>query len=78
MVIANKYRKWIKDNPFPKGFCLGSTLQMKRAFPELKRIKGVYIEPNGKRNIHWWCVDKDNNIIDPTAFQFKSGGCYET
>jgi len=72
----NKYQQWIKDNPFSAGFCLGATLQMSLAFPELRRIKGVYIEPDGTRYPHWFCLD-GNNIIDPTADQFERGGEYE-
>lgn len=40
-------------------------------FPELKRVRGWYggIE-------HWWCKLGDE-IIDPTAAQFRPGGEYK-
>ena len=74
--MLSKYQKWVKTNNFPPGSCLDATLQMNQVFPELKRVKGTYIDPEGKRHTHWWCLDGDN-IIDPTASQFALGGIYE-
>ena len=74
----NKYQQWMKNIPFPEGFCLGATLMMEQAFPELKRVKGIYIEPDGKRNTHWFLLTDNNDVIDPTAHQFKRRGIYET
>lgn len=38
-------------------------------------IKGWYYCPiwNVKEQ-HWWCIDKDKNIIDPSKYQYPSKG----
>lgn len=41
---------------------------MVEAFPELKRVRGHYHCPwLSKAQPHWWCVDPDGNIVDPTV-----------
>ena len=43
--------------------------------PKLRMVRGYYYEPHWSRDEpHWWCVDKDGNIHDPTKLQFPSGG----
>ena len=43
--------------------------------PELKLVRGYYYEPFwNRKEPHWWCVDTEGNIIDPTSKQFPSGG----
>ena len=49
---------------------------MSKFFPELKRVKGTYINPDGKRYTHWRCLNGET-IIDPTASQFITGGVYK-
>jgi len=45
---------------------------------ELTQVRGFYYEPVwSKDEQHWWCVDKDGVIHDPTAKQFPTGGCKE-
>ena len=45
--------------------------------PNLKIVRGYYIDPlMSKKEPHWWCVDKDGVIIDPTKKQFPSGGMF--
>lgn len=53
------------------GRCQQASREMKAAFPELEIVKGhVHCpEPWGKRG-HWWLVDPEGNIVDPTAAQF--------
>ena len=54
-----------------RGMCQGACNEMLLVFPELKKVRGHY---NGIS--HWWCVDPDGNIVDPTAKQFSPGGTY--
>jgi hypothetical protein len=43
--------------------------------PTLKLVRGHYYEPLwGTAEQHWWCIDKDGKIIDPTVEQFPSRG----
>lgn len=43
--------------------------------PELRLVRGHYFCPIWNRNEqHWWCVDKNGEIIDPTSKQFPSNG----
>lgn len=48
--------------------------------PSLKMVRGHYYEPTwGREEPHWWCVNAEGVIIDPTKLQFPSGGiidCY--
>ena len=38
-------------------------------------VRGYYYEPLWNREEpHWWCVDEDGVIHDPTRKQFPSGG----
>jgi len=41
---------------------------MQKEFPELKKVRGWYF--SGRDIPHWWCIDENNNIIDPTIDQF--------
>lgn len=41
-------------------------------------VRGWYNEPMwNTREQHWWCVDDQGNIHDPTRKQFPSGGIKE-
>ena len=41
----------------------------------LKMVRGHYWCPISNRDEpHWWCVDKEGKIIDPTKKQFLSNG----
>ena len=46
--------------------------------PSLTPVRGHYWCPIwNTEDPHWWCVDKEGNIIDPTKLQFPSGGSGE-
>jgi hypothetical protein len=46
--------------------------------PVLRLVRGHYWEPMWNRDEpHWWCVNPDGEIIDPTRLQFPSGGIAE-
>ena len=70
-----KYQEWIKNqNSDVFGACKARTEEMVAAFPELKRVRGHYYDIVWGERMHWWCVDPDGNIIDPTARQFPTKG----
>lgn len=49
--------------------CDGFTERFVERFPELVRVPGFR---NGLE--HWWCVEPDGTIVDPTEAQFLSCG----
>ena len=57
-----------------KEFCDALILER----PDLELVRGHYYEPHWSREEpHWWCVDSEGLIIDPTVKQFPSGGIKE-
>jgi hypothetical protein len=72
-----EYLKFIEDNcPTPgyaRGNCRCLSGLMTEWFPELRQVNGLYHCPVLGKQPHWWCVDKDENVIDPTVHQFPSG-----
>lgn len=56
------------------GKCAEITLQKQKQHPELKRIRGHYDCPIWGKRKHWWLIDIDGKIIDPTKAQFPSKG----
>lgn len=71
-----KYKDWIAANitKNPYGECHKYAKLMVESFPELKMVRGHYYCSTWGERGHWWCVDQDNNIVDPTASQFPSEG----
>lgn len=75
---TEKYDKWIEQNVYsPKYQCTYWTEEMAKAFPELRRVRGYYVEGNGSSTPHWWMVDPMGNVVDPTVAQFRNYGVYE-
>lgn len=75
-----EYQKWIEHHVADKGTgkCKEITQAMQEAFPELRLIRGHYYCLVWGEREHWWLVDVDGSIVDPTAAQFPSkGGRYE-
>lgn len=76
----NRYEEWIdaflaERKGYVRGDCASATLQMARAFPELKRVAGhVRVRDRFYETIqeHFWCVDPDGQIVDPTEAQFQT------
>lgn len=70
-----KYEKWIGKHSSDifkvLGRCQSICTKMVAEFPEL-RITNGFVKLDGveEQQTHWWCVDPDNNIVDPTAFQY--------
>ena len=65
--MSNNYMKY-------RGKCkeLAEELSKKKGY---RLVKGFYNEPicNTKEQ-HWWCVDSNSIIHDPSRSQFPSGG----
>ncbi len=70
------FETWIETNVTSDsiGKCAEITLAMCKAFPELKRVRGHYYDFVWAERAHWWCVDPNGIVIDPTAAQFPSKG----
>lgn len=75
----SKYAEWISHNVpvCPRGYCAAMTEQMVEEFPELRRVRGHYVDAGDRRHPHWWCEGPDGEVIDPTAAQFGLPGHYE-
>jgi len=75
---VSAYTDWIEANyPTPESArnqCHMATAQMVEKFPELWRRRGYYIDVLWGRRHHWWCVDPQGAIVDPTAHQFPGCG----
>lgn len=70
-----EYQNWIEQNiQEVYGKCAEATIEMAKAFPELKRVRGHYFCFAWGQREHWWLIDPDGAIVDPTATQFPSKG----
>lgn len=70
--MKSEYLEWIRRHvpDDPTGMCKEMTEAMVAAFPELRRVRGHYEPWRGGRFPHWWCLDVDGLVIDPTVIQF--------
>ena len=71
-----KYLSWVEQNVEGDGYgeCDHYTRVMQEAFPELRRARGFYYCFIWGERQHWWLVDPNGSIVDPTAAQFPSRG----
>lgn len=73
-----KYQEWISSHystfDSAYGQCGKATENMLAQFPELTRVRGHYYCSLWGEREHWWLLDPQGNIIDPTAIQFPSHG----
>ena len=73
-----EFSDWITKNVTEiLATCAEVTLQMQEVFPELTRVRGHYYDFAWGRRGHWWLVDSDGTVVDPTAAQFPSQGTGE-
>tara|TARA_R110000803_G_scaffold32357_2_gene71378 strand:- start:5188 stop:5559 length:372 start_codon:yes stop_codon:yes gene_type:complete len=71
----NVYSQWISSNVTETyGQCGNVTAAMQAEFPELTRVRGHYYCLAWGQRQHWWLVDIQGNIVDPTSDQFPSKG----
>lgn len=69
------YEFWIDNNVTETyGTCNQVTQQMVIEFPDLTRVRGHYLCPLWGQREHWWLVDPEGEIVDPTKKQFPSKG----
>jgi len=70
--MKDKYKKWIDEHILDTadGLCLEWSGLMVQVFPELRLVEGRVVEGTGDIGGHFWCVDPEDEIIDPTACQF--------
>ena len=72
------YATWITANVTNTyGRCKDVSEQMSAAFPELTLVRGYYYCWSWGERTHWWLVDEQGEIVDPTAAQFPSKGTGE-
>lgn len=70
-----QYKEWIRNNVVePWGACEDATRIMVGVFPELTRVRGHYVCLSWGLREHWWLVEFDGSIVDPTAAQFPCSG----
>ena len=61
-----------------RGRCKEFCDELIESNPDLRLVRGYYYEPLWDREEeHWWCVDINNEIHDPTKKQYPSGGIKE-
>jgi hypothetical protein len=73
--MKSLHTAWIAANvPNPYGTCQEVTEAMQAAFPELTRVRGHYFCWAWGERAHWWLIDADGQVVDPTAAQFPSRG----
>jgi hypothetical protein len=73
-----KYSLWIFENvpQYCGGMCFVISTAMVKEFPELKRVRGHYVDLMFGTYEHWWCKTPDGEIVDPTVSQFTPDGQY--
>lgn len=74
--LSQEYKNWITENVNGDGYgkCRSICYNMVKAYPILQRVYGTYYDFTWGERTHFWCIDKENYIIDPTAMQFPSKG----
>jgi hypothetical protein len=70
-----KYSEWITKNITEAyGKCKEMAEEMAKIFPELTIVRGHYYCMVWGEREHWWLVDEQGHIVDPTAAQFPTKG----
>lgn len=67
-----KYQAYFMDKQDAYGNCHYQCIKMKKAFPELRIVYGDYMDLYWGPREHFWCVDENDTIVDPTGIQFPS------
>lgn len=80
MMTDAVYEAWIsehwatpeKNNGYGK--CKEACEEMVLEFPHLRMQHGFYHDSLWGLRPHWWLVDTDDSVVDPTRFQFPTRG----
>lgn len=70
MVISDEQDNYTKF----RGKCREMSESLVAVDPTLRLVRGHYYCPQWGEQPHWWCVDTNGKIVDPTALQFPSQG----
>lgn len=78
----SKYQEYIKALGLTQrtayGKCREVCDEMLKHFPELKLVGGYIYDASWGQRGHWWLVDEQGTIIDPTLIQFPCpSGIYD-
>ena len=57
-----------------RGKCKEYTEAFVKTHPNYRIVRGHYICPYWGEQEHWWTVDEDGYVFDPTLLQFPSKG----
>jgi hypothetical protein len=75
--IDKKYKDWIDENVSnPYGQCYEYSSKMMDTYPELRIVQGYYDCPIWGKRDHFFLLDKNNLVIDPTRTQFPTQGTW--
>lgn len=74
--LPEPYQQWIWDHVEGDGYgkCRETSLAMLADFPELKLVIGHYYCTSWGERDHFWLIDPQGRIVDPTFMQFPSKG----
>lgn len=74
--LRPEYVEWIESNVSGGGYgeCLKTSLAMMRALSGLRLVYGTYLCLVWGSRDHFWLIDSEGYIVDPTAAQFPTGG----
>lgn len=80
--MKQEYADWVVAYGYSSrdaayGQCGQATRLMVERFPELTRVRGHYLDAFIGKRPHWWCVDAEGRVVDPTVAQFPDGGMGE-
>jgi len=68
-----KYEKWIRNYISKNrvlGNCKSACYEIQDEFPELEVVAGWAITQSHGKQEHFWCVDVEGEIVDPTHDQW--------
>lgn len=57
-----------------RGKCREMSEELVTKDPSLTLVRGYYYDPHWGEQEHWWCVDSNGGVVDPTKDQFPSKG----
>lgn len=64
----------LRFDPELRGKCHAMASDLCAVDVRLRLVRGHYYCNRWGKQAHWWCVDQNGNIVDPTREQFPSLG----